>query len=432
MALNLPDKAGEMLQGRVYANGEVHIRGDESEVNIQANARTVGKSRFRFSIDYASTASESNFIQFVDHNAVSIYSSVEEEEEPDLPLSWTRPSTTRILLAMNIDVDQHLLAQLVLGERNGDILQGRGDGSLRFTYDSQNEDIKLMGNYILQQGTLDFTVGNIIRRQFVISEGSSVSWSGNVEQPQLDVTAKYKVTASLKDLFGIEISQLATTRTSVPVNTCLTMRGTLDNPILQFGIELPNSDENIQSQVRAIINTDEMLMRQVVYLLVFGKFCMPEYMTSTQYIGVNESYSLLSSTITGQINAWLSKLTNVFTMGVNIRTDGEGADASQEYEAQFQLQPVDRLLINGNVGYRYNDIANQPFFGDLDVEVMLTEDGRLRLKGYTHTVDKYSLRQASTIQGIGFVWKQDFNTPTKEEREQRKAARKEKKDRSTR
>ena len=432
MALNLPDKAGEMLQGRVYANGEVHIRGDESEVNIQANARTVGKSRFRFSIDYASTASESNFIQFVDHNAVSIYSSVEEEEEPDLPLSWTRPSTTRILLAMNIDVDQHLLAQLVLGERNGDILQGRGDGSLRFTYDSQNEDIKLMGNYILQQGTLDFTVGNIIRRQFVISEGSSVSWSGNVEQPQLDVTAKYKVTASLKDLFGSEISQLATTRTSVPVNTCLTMRGTLDNPILQFGIELPNSDENIQSQVRAIINTDEMLMRQVVYLLVFGKFFMPEYMTSTQYIGVNESYSLLSSTITGQINAWLSKLTNVFTMGVNIRTDGEGADASQEYEAQFQLQPVDRLLINGNVGYRYNDIANQPFFGDLDVEVMLTEDGRLRLKGYTHTVDKYSLRQASTIQGIGFVWKQDFNTPTKEEREQRKAARKEKKDRATR
>ena len=432
LALNLPDKAGEMLQGRVYANGKVRIEGNEAEVNIQADARTVGKSRFRFSIDYASTASESNFIQFVDHNTVSIYSTGEEEEEPDLPLTWTRPSNTRILLAMNIEVDQHLLAQLVLGERNGDILQGRGSGSLRFTYDSQNEDIKLMGNYVLQQGTLDFTVGNVIRRQFVISEGSSVSWSGNVEQPQLDVTAKYKVTASLKDLFGSEISQLATTRTSVPVNTCLTLRGTLDNPILQFGIELPNSDENIQSQVKAIINTDEMLMRQVVYLLVFGKFFMPEYMTSTQYIGVNESYSLLSSTITGQINAWLSKLTNVFTMGVNIRTDGEGADASQEYEAQFQLQPVERLLINGNVGYRYNDIANQPFFGDLDVEVMLTEDGRLRLKGYTHTVDKYSLRQASTIQGIGFVWKQDFNTPTKEEREQRKAARKEKKDRSTR
>ena len=431
LALNLPDKQGEMLQGRVYANGDVHINGNEKEVNIQANAQTVGKSRFRFSIDYASTASESNFIYFIDHNTVGILRQDNDEETEQDILSSTSdlPNTTRILLAMNIDVDQHLLAQLVLGERNGDIIQGRGDGSLRFTYDSRNEDIRVMGNYVLQQGTLDFTVGNIIRRQFQISEGSNVAWTGNVEQPQLNVTAKYKVTASLKDLFGSEINQLATTRTSVPVNTCLTLNGTLDNPVLHFGIELPNSDENIQAQVKAIINTDEMLMRQVVYLLVFGKFFMPEYMTSTQYIGVNESYSLLSSTITGQINAWLSKLTNVFTMGVNIRTDGEGADASQEYEAQFQLQPIDRLLINGNVGYRYNDIANQPFFGDLDVEVLLTEDGRLRLKGYTHTVDKYSLRQASTIQGIGFVWKQDFNTPTKAEREQRKAARKAKKDR---
>lgn len=427
LALNLPDKAGEMLQGRVYARGDVRIDGNEDEVRIEADARTVGKSRFRFSIDYASTASESNFITFVDHNQVSIITPEEDEDLPVYTAEERRKSDTRILLAMNIDVDQHLLAQLMLGERNGDMIQGRGDGALRFTYDSHKNDIKLMGNYVLQQGTLDFTVGNIIRRQFTISEGSSVSFTGAPEQPQLNVTAKYRVTASLKDLFGSEISQLATTRTSVPVNTCLSLRGTLDAPVLQFAIELPNSDEAIQSQVKAIINTDEMLMRQVVYLLVFGKFFMPEYMTSTQYIGVNESYSLLSSTITGQINAWLSKLTNVFTMGVNIRTDGEGADASQEYEAQFQLQPIDRLVINGNVGYRYNDIANQPFFGDLDVEVLLTEDGKLRLKGYTHTVDKYSLRQASTIQGIGFVWKYDFNTPTPEEREERKLLREQKK-----
>ena len=44
---------------------------------------------------------------------------------------------------------------------------------------------------------------------------------------------------------------------------------------------------------------------------------------------------------------------------------------------------------------------------------MLTEDGQFRLKGYTHTVDKYSLREASTIQGVGFVWKKDFNWPSK-------------------
>ena len=416
LVYDIPDKAGEMLQGKVYADGGVTIDGTQEELKIDVNAKTVGKSRFRFGIDYASSAVDNNFITFVDHNAV--IQTRPKEEEMDIVNAEPEEEKLklRFQMNMNIEANPHLLFQLVLGSQNGDMLQGRGDGNIRFAYDSQTGDVKLLGTYSIQQGTFDFTVANMIHRQFTLSEGGTIMWSGDPANPQINATAKYRVTASLKDLFGSDISQLATTRTSVPVNTCLTMTGNLQQPILQFGIELPLSDEAIQSQVRSIINTDEMLMRQVIYLLVFGRFFTPEYMTNTQYAGLNETYSFLSSTITGQINSWLSKLTNVFTMGVNIRTDGEGKDAAQEYEAQFQLQPVDRLLINGNVGYRYNDIAKQPFFGDLDVEVLLTDDGKLRLKGYTHTVDKYSLRQANTIQGIGLVWKYDFNVPTKEER----------------
>jgi hypothetical protein len=224
----------------------------------------------------------------------------------------------------------------------------------------------------------------------------------------LDVVAQYKVTANLKDLFGNEIDQIGTTRTNIPVLACLHMTGRLNNPVLSFSLEFPLSDQAIQQQVLQVINTDEMLMRQVIYLLVFGRFFTPDYMSNSQYATLNSTYSLLSSTVTSQINAWLSKLTNMLTLGVAIRTDQGNTGTSQEYEAQFQLQPVDRLVINGNFGYRYNDISNQPFFGDLDVEVLLTEDGQWRIKGYTHTVDKYSLRQASTVQGVGFMWKKEF------------------------
>ena len=261
----------------------------------------------------------------------------------------------------------------------------------------------------------------------MVGEGSTIVFSGNASNPQLDVTAKYRVTANLRDLFGEDADQLATSRSNIPVLTCLHLTGQLSNPILSCSLEFPQSDQSIQAQVKQIINTDEMLMRQVIYLLVFGRLLTPDYMTLSQSsTTLNSTYSLLSSTITSQINSWLSKLTDVVTLGVAIRSDGEGTNSS-EYEAQFQIQPVDRLVINGNVGYRYNDISNQPFFGDLDVEVLLTEDGQWRLKGYTHTVDKYSLRQASTIQGIGFMWKKDFNWPTKKDREERAAKRKAKK-----
>ena len=397
------DEPGEMLRGKVYATGHVDVTGHESNIVVAADARTSKNSHFRLSLDNASSAYESSFVHFLSAGDTI---KIAPEDTIHHTIETARPE--RCLVKLNLDLNPLLLFQLVLGERNGDMIQARGTGALQLSYDTNSGDVSLFGTYDLEQGTLSYTVGNVIRKEFTVGEGSKLIFSGNPSNPQLDVTAKYRVTANLRDLFGDDASQLATSRSNIPVLTCLHMTGQLNNPILSFSLEFPLSDQAIQQQVRQIINTDEMLMRQVIYLLVFGRFFTPDYMNTQYATTLNSTYSLLSSTVTGQINAWLSKLTNMLTLGVAIRTDGEGASASQEYEAQFQLQPVDRLVINGNVGYRYNDISNQPFFGDLDVEVLLTEDGQLRLKGYTHTVDKYSLRQASTIQGVGLVWKIDF------------------------
>lgn len=413
------DEPGEMLRGHVYANGHVEVFGNDKDLTVLADAVTTRNSRFRLSIDNVSTANESNFIHFVDHSKQdSVGHEIKEESDLDNIDNDPRASSSkkkatysragRCLLQLGIEVNPQLLFQLVLGERSGDMIQARGTGALRLSYDTETGDTRLLGTYDIDRGTLSYTVANVIHKEFTVGEGSSIVFSGDATNPQLNVTAKYKVTANLKDLFGDEVQQLGIGRTNIPVLTCLHLSGFLSNPILSFSLEFPSSDQAIQQQVRQVINTDEMLMRQVIYLLVFGRFFTPDYMSNAQYATLNSTYSLLSSTVTGQINAWLSKLTNMLTLGVAIRAEGEGENASQEYEAQFQLQPVDRLIINGNFGYRYNDISNQPFFGDLDVEVLLTEDGQWRLKGYTHTVDKYSLRQAATIQGVGFMWKKDF------------------------
>lgn len=411
---------GDPIQGHVYGTGHVDITGDQLDILVAADAVTSRNSRFRLSLDKASTAYESSFVHFVEHPGTdSLHMNLKEEHDLDnIDIDETRNDvftlanlerSSRCLLKLNIEINPQLLFQLVLGERNGDMIAGRGAGALQLSFDTESSDLHLLGTYDIDQGTLSYTVANMIRKEFTVGEGSKIIFSGDAKDPQLDVTAKYRVTANLRDLFGEEAEQLATTRSNIPVLTCLHMTGSLRNPILAFSLEFPQSDQAIQQQVKQVINTDEMLMRQVIYLLVFGRFFTPDYMANAEMATLNSTYSLLSSTVTSQINAWLSKLTNMLTLGVAIRTDGQGAGSSQEYEAQFQIQPVDRLIINGNVGYRYNDmISNQPFFGDLDIEVLLTKDGQWRLKGYTHTVDKYSLRQASTIQGVGVVWKKDF------------------------
>ena len=54
--------------------------------------------------------------------------------------------------------------------------------------------------------------------------------------------------------------------------------------------------------------------------------------------------------------------------------------------------------------------AKPPPIGDVDVEYVLTPNGKLRLKAYTHTVDKYSLKTAQTMQGVGLIYKEEFNS----------------------
>ena len=420
------DASGEMVRGHVFATGQVDVTGPQTDILVSATAETAKNSRFRLSLDKVASANESNFIHFVEHPDTTKEKEIIENDLDNIDIKHAAridssrfKRASRCMLKLNLEVNPQLQFQLVLGERNGDMIQARGNGALRLTFNTSTADVSLLGTYTIDQGTLSYTVANVIRKDFTVGDGSSIVFSGDATNPQLNVTAKYRVTANLRDLFGDETSQLTSARTNIPVLTCLHMTGTLRSPVLSFSLEFPLSDQSIQQQVRQIINTDEMLMRQVIYLLVFGRFFTPDYMSNSQYATLNSTYSLLSSTVTSQINAWLSKLTNMLTLGVAIRTDQGETGTSQEYEAQFQLQPIDRLVINGNFGYRYNDISNQPFFGDLDVEVLLTEDGQWRMKGYTHTVDKYSLRQAATIQGFGFMWKKDFNWPTAKKKDKK-------------
>ncbi len=401
LVMDLPQTQQEMFYGKVYGTGDAHIRGNEQECRIQANARTDAKTDFYLSLATASSARDNSFITFVNHDAVEI--NLEEKGTP------TSQTSTKVYLDLQIEATPDAALTLIIDAKTGDHLSARGEGNLKLSYDLSTDDIKLYGNYALNTGSFFFTFQNVIRKEFSIREGSRVYFTGDPMNVQIDASAAYSTTASLRDLFGTDYEQVSTNRSSVPVNCILYMKDQLMNPTLSFGIELPQSDESVNSQVRSIISTEDMMMRQILYLLVFNRFYTPEYLQANSgMMGLNETYSLLSSTVTGQINNWLSKMTDDFTIGFNMRADGQGAEASQEYETQFQYQPNNRLLINGNFGYRYNDITNQPIFGNLDVEYLLTPSGHWRAKAYTHTVDKYSLKEANTVQGVGLLFKYDF------------------------
>ena len=403
LALNTQPRDNEFFYGKAYASGNVNIYGNMANIYIDVNASTQPKTKVFISVGGAAIANENNFITFVNQKDTT------KTKTKDTVVSEAKP--TRLRMNLMVDVTPDAEIQLIIDPKAGDMLSGTGSGSLRMEYDDFS-DIKLYGTYTIDEGKYLFTLQNLLRKDFKINQGSNISWTGDMLRAQMNITAIYSQTVSLRDLMNDAILS-STSRTSVPVNSVLKLTGDLMTPDIKFDIDLPTSDETLKMQVRNLINTEEMMNRQMMYLLLFNKFYTPDYAkgaaTFASSLG-NNTWSLFANTAFGQINNWLSQMTNTFQFGANIRSTGLGSESAQEYEAEISYQPNNRLLVNGNLGYRNDDLAKNKIIGDVDVEYILTENGKLRLKAYNHTVDRYTLRSAPFIQGVGVMYKETFNT----------------------
>ena len=122
--------------------------------------------------------------------------------------------------------------------------------------------------------------------------------------------------------------------------------------------------------------------------------------------------SLLSGTLSGQINTMLNNFikSNNWNFGANISTGDEGWN-NAEYEGLISGRLFNnRLLVNGQFGYRDNATTATPsFIGDFDIRYLLFPNGNLALKVYNQTNDRYFTHSSLNTQGIGIIMKKDFN-----------------------
>ena len=405
LALNTQAEDNDYFFGKAYANGKVHIYGDEKVANIDVNAISQPQTKCYIQMGGAAKTSDNSFIHFVNKNASNIRKENNIVRKSD-------PSEMNVKVNLKIDVTPDAEMELIIDSKAGDRIRGNGSGSLQISFDTFS-DMKLYGTYTINSGYYLFTLQNLIRKEFKIDQGSTLTWTGSPYSAKGDIRALYSLTASLKDLDETTLSA-TTTRSSIPVNCVLKLSDNIMKPTINFDIDLPQSDEGVKQRVRNIINTDEMMNRQILYLLVFNKFYTPDYMRNTTLatnLGANQGISFLTSTASAQLNNWISQTfkSNNLSLGFDYQaTDA----ATSDIQAQIFYQPNNRLIINGNLGYRNDNIVNNTnrFIGDVDFQWLLTEAGKLRFKAYNHTVDRYTLSRATQTQGVGFIYKEDFNS----------------------
>ncbi|MDE6086138.1 MAG: translocation/assembly module TamB, partial [Muribaculaceae bacterium] len=403
--------------GKIFADGSAHVDGKPGVVNIGVNMSTAPGSDFTFVLNDMEEASDYSFITFRDRDALELG---ENEHFID-----TIPSTVRRLKellshreeetssAYNIDlvmdINPNARIDLVMDPVGGDRIRSWGNGNLRMTYGSSDNELHMYGSYTLDKGNYNFTLQDIIIKNFTIKSGSSISFTGDPFAAMLDIKAIYALNANLSDLDESFLQDKDLNRTNVPVHAVLQVTGPLNQPDIGFDLEFPTLTQDTYRKVRSIVSTDDMMNRQIIYLLALNRFYTPDYMSSTNR--GNELMSVASSTISSQLGNILGSLSDKWNIAPNFRSEREDFSDVEVDVALSSSLLNNRLLFNGNFGYRDKSLNSTQFVGDFDIEYLLNRSGSLRLKAYNRYNDQnYYVRTADTTQGVGVSFRRNFDT----------------------
>lgn len=311
---------------------------------------------------------------------------------------------TDIRINLQIDATPNALMKIIMDPTAGDNIAGRGNGNLQIKFYNKG-NFQIFGNYLIEEGIYKMSMQNIIRKDFVLQPGGLVSFNGDPRNANLNVQAVYTVnSASLNDL----IPDGSYNKGTVKVNCLLNLTGNLQTPTLNFDLDLPTVNDEDRELVRSLTNTEEQMNTQIIYLLGIGKFYTYDYATNNKQ--TDATSSLAFSTLSGQLNNMLSQVINNqnWNLGTNLST-GEKGWTDVEAEAILSGRLLNnRLIINGNFGYRDNPMRNTNFVGDFEAMWLLTKNGEFRLKGYNQTNDRYFTKSTLTTQGVGLMYKKDF------------------------
>ena len=407
LAYDFTDFGESTFYGTVYASGDVDISGHGNDVIINCNVTPQPGTVFVYNAASPDAISNQEFITWQQPKGASGSTSA-----ASTPVVNSRADDTDIYINFQINANPSAAVKLLMDQNTKDYITLYGSGALRASFHNKGS-FNMFGTYTVDHGTYGITIQNIIKKNFTFNRGGTIVFGGDPYQAALNLQAVYTVS-------GVSLSDLnignSFTNNTIRVNCLMNIGGQPAAPRVDFDLEMPTVNADEQQMVRSIINGQQEMNQQVVYLLAIGRF----YNQGANNSGSNERtdqtslamQSFLSGTLSSQINTLINQFikNDNWNFGANISTGNEGWH-NAEYEGIINGRMLNnRLLINGQFGYRDNATqANPSFIGDFDVQYLLYPNGNLALKVYNQTNDRYFTKSSLNTQGIGLIMKKDFN-----------------------
>jgi hypothetical protein len=416
MVYNATKATNPTLYGTVYGTGNTTLKGTEEAIDITVSMQNTENSGITLNFMNGHDIEDYNFIRFANKEKDSVQVSASTYLpiiSDNKPILIKNGSKTAINAQISLNINPSAAIDFLMNSESNDKITATGDGNLDIHYGTSTP-LSVRGNYRIEKGKYNFSLQQLLSRNFDIREGSSVTFKGDPYTAELDINAGYKVSANLGDLHQDLLQK--SVRNNVPVSCILLLKGTLNHPDISFNLDMPNSSPDLLRQVKSYISTEDMMNRQILYLLVLGRFYPSEYAAQAE-TRTNNDLSFLTSTLSSQLSNILGNISDKFQVGTNFHQSSEGSETNTEVEVLLSSTLLnDRLVLNGNFGYINNSYLNAqtdggvPIVGDFDVEYKLTKSGDIRLKGF----NRYNYRNLYSetpkmTQGIGILFRRDFD-----------------------
>ena len=383
--INAPRKRGAMLYGRMFVDFRSFIGGTLNDMKIYGNATLLGKSDITYVMLDAPIESDKEldglveFVNFNDSTAVET-----SDEELDF-------GNTNFNFSLKIEDGARINADF--DENRNSYITLRGGGNLNVTYTGET-GMNVIGTYTMNEGEMKYELPIIPLKTFSIVDGSKVSWTGDIFNPDINITALERITTSV----SIDDNMMP-----VAFDVGVKLSNTLSNMGLSFTISAP---ENAAVQDHLNTLDEETLNKYAVTMLITGT-----YIGNTKGMTVSNALSTFIDSKINDLAGSAMKSVSV-NVGINDAQNAETGSTYKNYSFSFKKRFWnDRItiVIGGEVNTGDHPTGSESFINNVSLEWKISNSSTRYVRLF-YDKNYESLLEGEIIEtGVGYIYKRKFN-----------------------
>ena len=425
--INSTRRDNKLIFGTLFMDTKIRVRGSTVSPVVSASFRVNNKTNLTMVLPQndPELAAREGVIEFFDADNPVIDSSL-------LVLVDSINSTELkgLTLSANVEIDPNAQLNFVIDEANGDMLTARGTANLSMSVDPSGK-ISLTGDYELYEGFYEMSV-QMLKFRFIIEKGSTIRWTGEPTDADIDVTAIFNARTTpfelVENMIVSESAEMqARFRDRMPFKVLLMVKGELLKPDITFDIQIAETSGS-SAQVVNTVNSklDQLRLepsemnKQVFALILIGGFVAENPFGGSSGNGGVSGFARqsVSNLLADQLNRVAGSLIEGVDVDIGIDSEEDFSMGSGTMRTDLNVALSKKLLkdrLKVSVGSNFElEGASRPnektsnIAGDIKLDYLLSKSGQYILRAYR--VDQYEVAlQGQVVEtGLTFIITLEF------------------------